>query len=738
MNCTSVYSTKGSLTTHLKYECGQPPRFKCPYCDLVSKKTSNVQQHIRRRHKDRVVYVQDITHPSNIRYNIHKIFPFDQPFFGQDVSRLYARHEVRFPCPNCNSVFNRKNNLQKHLKYECGQLPRFKCPHCLYRSKKTSNVRAHIRGLHSGSEVYVIDLNASLNYCTLATIPPGTWSYVLHSYPSSMMTTSTTEMRTSIKIKDMDKKKFPCTKCSSVFSRKGGLTYHQKNECGQEPRFSCPYCVYRAGHVSNARRHVKKCHPGQLVYAVDLGELQKRDNIGWHHKTQRTSCEDSPLVEATQLGRTVEILKILLLLFLMRYCSRLHEKYQGKYSSRSARRRCGANRSVHKAQRQTCKQVYYCPRCGGSFNWRYNLQHHLKFACGQSPRFNCPYCPFRTKHTSNVRAHVRRKHPDREVYVIDILSWQQPSESVPSRTWRKGSNRLVANNITISSREQNAKSFPCGNCNSVFSMKHNLQYHWRIECGQPPRYNCPYCAYRTKHPSNVRAHVRQTRPVAMQRFHAHSNQCVYNPDGAQRNRNYPCHKCGNAFTRKNNLYNHLKFQCGQLPRFNCPYCSYRTNIKPCYVRLSPIPREFSHLLKHHIHLLRKRVFCLNKCGRSFVNVASMASHLHDCDRYYFDCPFCNYRIDPYNWLPAVSLRSTRSWCHRTSNWRKKFHCTNNCGSRFTHRGSLNRHMLYECQQNPRFKCPTCDFRSKWTSDVYKHVRKKHQGSVVRCIDIGRN
>ncbi|XP_011686581.1 PREDICTED: longitudinals lacking protein, isoforms A/B/D/L isoform X17 [Wasmannia auropunctata] len=72
-NCTSVYSTKGSLTTHLKYECGQPPRFKCPYCDLVSKKTSNVQQHIRRRHKDRVVYVQDIQHPSNVRYNIRVV-----------------------------------------------------------------------------------------------------------------------------------------------------------------------------------------------------------------------------------------------------------------------------------------------------------------------------------------------------------------------------------------------------------------------------------------------------------------------------------------------------------------------------------------------------------------------------------------------------------------------------------------------------------------------------------------
>lgn len=80
-------------------------------------------------------------------------------------------------------------------------------------------------------------------------------------------------------------------------------------------------------------------------------------------------------------------------------------------------------------------------------------------------------------------------------------------------------------------------------------------------------------------------------PAAMERFHAHSNQCVYNVDGAQQSRNYACHKCGNAFTRKNNLYNHLKFQCGQLPRFNCPYCSYRTkhssNVRSHIRRIHP-------------------------------------------------------------------------------------------------------------------------------------------------------
>ncbi|KAG7205692.1 hypothetical protein KM043_007641 [Ampulex compressa] len=221
-NCTSVYSKEGSLKTHLRYECGQPPRFKCPYCDLVSKKTSNVKQHIRRKHKDYAVYVHDLRRPrgyqfyrtggkpyadgqlfncpnctsvfcrrqglrehlkyacgqppgfqcpycehrahliSNLYKHVrHELSAFERLIGERDVSTSFAlRHDIKFPCPNCSSVFNRKNNLKKHLKYECGQLPRFKCPYCVYRSKKTSNVRAHVRAIHLGSTVYVIDLNA--------------------------------------------------------------------------------------------------------------------------------------------------------------------------------------------------------------------------------------------------------------------------------------------------------------------------------------------------------------------------------------------------------------------------------------------------------------------------------------------------------------------------------------------------------------------------------------------------
>lgn len=69
----------------------------------------------------------------------------------------------------------------------------------------------------------------------------------------------------------VEKPKFPCPRCPSVFSHKNNLYYHMKFECGQSPRFKCPYCTYRTKHVSNARAHVRRKHPGNKVYTIDVG-----------------------------------------------------------------------------------------------------------------------------------------------------------------------------------------------------------------------------------------------------------------------------------------------------------------------------------------------------------------------------------------------------------------------------------------------------------------------------------
>ncbi|XP_057329566.1 sex determination protein fruitless-like isoform X12 [Microplitis mediator] len=48
--CNRSYKRTSHLNRHMRYECGQPARFKCLYCDFRSKQSPNIYTHIRKRH----------------------------------------------------------------------------------------------------------------------------------------------------------------------------------------------------------------------------------------------------------------------------------------------------------------------------------------------------------------------------------------------------------------------------------------------------------------------------------------------------------------------------------------------------------------------------------------------------------------------------------------------------------------------------------------------------------------
>lgn len=37
--------------------------------------------------------------------------------------------------------------------------------------------------------------------------------------------------------------------------------------------------------------------------------------------------------------------------------------------------------------------------------------------------------------------------------------------------------------------------------------------------------------------------------------------------------------CGRSYKHKKNVFRHVKFECGILPQFECPFCSHRTKQK---------------------------------------------------------------------------------------------------------------------------------------------------------------
>ncbi|XP_046416417.1 longitudinals lacking protein, isoforms A/B/D/L isoform X24 [Neodiprion virginianus] len=58
-----------------------------------------------------------------------------------------------------------------------------------------------------------------------------------------------------------------------------------------------------------------------------------------------------------------------------------------------------------------CHRITYpCKNCGKVYNYHSSLARHLKHECGVEPKFQCPLCPYRTKHKSSLNTHLNGRH----------------------------------------------------------------------------------------------------------------------------------------------------------------------------------------------------------------------------------------------------------------------------------------------------------------------------------------
>lgn len=61
----------------------------------------------------------------------------------------------------------------------------------------------------------------------------------------------------------------PCPECGRVYKLKSSLRNHQKWECGKEPQFQCPFCVYRAKQKMHIGRHMERMHKEKFFKIED-------------------------------------------------------------------------------------------------------------------------------------------------------------------------------------------------------------------------------------------------------------------------------------------------------------------------------------------------------------------------------------------------------------------------------------------------------------------------------------
>ncbi|KAK2584887.1 hypothetical protein KPH14_002483 [Odynerus spinipes] len=228
--CNAGYTYKKTLKTHMKYDCGKEPRFKCPYYPRLSSEFSN-----------------SVTITSYV-------------------------------CPQCDAGYRRMGDLIRH---KCGQTPRYACPYCHKKDNSSSNVYRHIRRWHPKMPIVVL-CYAIPKLSTVSQRKPSVVSDLMRNVLSAYFHASSSaywavpllpgRRRRRLPVNTALRGTFECPNCRKTYKWYRGLHRHLKYECGKAPRFKCPHCVYAGKHRSHVYSHIKSNHRNRPVYALDTQE----------------------------------------------------------------------------------------------------------------------------------------------------------------------------------------------------------------------------------------------------------------------------------------------------------------------------------------------------------------------------------------------------------------------------------------------------------------------------------
>ncbi|XP_072382438.1 longitudinals lacking protein, isoforms A/B/D/L isoform X2 [Diabrotica undecimpunctata] len=90
---------------------------------------------------------------------------------------------------------------------------------------------------------------------------------------------------------------FVCGDCGRTYKLKSSLRNHQKWECGKEPQFKCPFCVYKAKQKMHMARHMERMHR-EIDYSsvkseVKTEEPESSQSMGDNKEMEITSESNS-------------------------------------------------------------------------------------------------------------------------------------------------------------------------------------------------------------------------------------------------------------------------------------------------------------------------------------------------------------------------------------------------------------------------------------------------------------
>ncbi|PSN32892.1 hypothetical protein C0J52_13311 [Blattella germanica] len=65
----------------------------------------------------------------------------------------------------------------------------------------------------------------------------------------------------------------------------------------------------------------------------------------------------------------------------------------------------------HNMRRVSGEKKYICKGCGRGYMWSSALKRHMNLECNnKEPKYQCPYCPLKTRQFCSLKRHLKNKH----------------------------------------------------------------------------------------------------------------------------------------------------------------------------------------------------------------------------------------------------------------------------------------------------------------------------------------